>query len=168
MINLHEALKNHNLWDKTKGKEGEYANLQDANFRHANRPCVNLKYANLPRARMQYARMPHAKMRGANMQGVNLMCANLKNANMEGADITGAILWDCIGDGKRIKNIDGLFYEIAYTAEVLQIACINHTIKKWKNFTDDEIYRMDGDNALEFWKEHKDYILTTIKEAPAQ
>jgi uncharacterized protein YjbI with pentapeptide repeats len=168
-------------------------NLQGANLQGANLKNAIMERANLQGANMQYIDMERSRLQNASMQGVNMQGANLKNAKMQradlslanmqnaylhktnltdanltGTDLTGVVLWRCIGDGKRIKNIDGLLYPIAYTSEVLQIGCINHTFEEWKNFTEEEIYRMDGDDALEFYKEHKDYILTTIIQDPAQ
>jgi hypothetical protein len=59
-------------------------------------------------------------------------------------------------------------YPITYTAEALQIGCQRHTHAEWLGFSDDEIRKMDGDKAIEFWHEFKDLILTTIEKAPAR
>lgn len=69
------------------------------------------------------------------------------------------------------REIKSLFvcdvYSITYTAEYLQIGCEKHKINEWLDFDDARIHKMDGDKAIEFWAENKDFIFTAIEKYPA-
>jgi len=41
----------------------------------------------------------------------------------------------------------------------MQIGCEFHSLHEWENYTDREIIAMDGRQAAEFWKAHKDILL---------
>ena len=59
-------------------------------------------------------------------------------------------------------------YAITYTASHLQIGCERHEIKDWFGFSDGRIKDMDGERALEFWREWKDTIKMIIEKSPAK
>jgi hypothetical protein len=99
---------------------------------------------------------------------INLNGADLSEANLRGAKLSGADLTRCAGNSQEIKSILILEdYPITYTAEYIQIGCENHLIKEWGDFDDKEIEAMDGDKALKFWRENKDFILQTVERFPA-
>ena len=58
-------------------------------------------------------------------------------------------------------------YNITITPLHIKIGCQYHTKKAWFNFTDDEIRKMDGEKAVEWWKIWKP-ILKTICEGLKQ
>jgi hypothetical protein len=41
----------------------------------------------------------------------------------------------------------------------MQIGCELHTLSDWACFDDERIARMDGRDALRFWRAHKDALL---------
>ena len=53
-------------------------------------------------------------------------------------------------------------YQIGFNRKLLCIGYQQHSIEKWKNFTDDEISKLDED-ALEWWNKWKDHILKSIE-----
>lgn len=55
--------------------------------------------------------------------------------------------------------ISGLQYPTTISDNVLTIGYQQHSLKKWHNFTDDEILKMDGKRALAFWRAHKSGLL---------
>ena len=67
---------------------------------------------------------------------------------------------------REIKSSQLDKYPITYTATILQISCKNHTIKKWRNFSDEEIDKM-AYGMLDWWKKNKDFIFDTIERYPA-
>ena len=88
--------------------------------------------------------------------------ANLSGANLYGANLNGAS-----GINNYIKCIQVETYPITYTATQMQIGCERHEISDWKEFSDERILRMDGKDALKFWRKYKDWIFATIDLCPA-
>ena len=122
------------------------ANLEDANLEGANLRDANLRGANLR----------DANLRGANLEDANLEDANLEGANLEGANLEGANL-------EGAKNAPVIISGLRWTVHIsgtgmMRIGCQNHSVEAWKNFTDEEIKRMDSD-ALEFWNKYKTMLL---------
>jgi hypothetical protein len=144
------------------------ANLCRANLKDANLEGAYLEYAYLKGANLYRANLKDANLEGANLKDANLEGANLEGANLEGANICSANLEGAIGDGVYIKNIDELYYSIAYTNDRIQIGCQNYSHEEWQKFSDLEILEMDGETALKFWRESKDYIFEHIAENPAK
>lgn len=101
---------------------------------------------------------------GANLEGANLEGAYLRGANLRGANLEGANLW---GEGRplltketKIIQITGLFYNVLTDMNTIKIGCKTYSREDWSKFSDDEIRDMDGQQALSFWKENKDKILS--------
>ena len=150
------------------GKGGQRAYLVGANLVGANLREANLVGANLVGANLEEANLREANLRGANLEKANLRGANLVGANLEEANLRGASLWNVAGNNKEIKNINVCSeYTIAYTFMSLQIGCENHLISEWEDFTEEQIHKMDGDTATHFWKDNKEFILSTISKYPA-
>ena len=87
---------------ESKGKEGERADLSNANLQGAVLFNVDLQGANLFRARLQGANLHSANLQravlskadlqGARLNGANLPGARLVDANLQGANLSGANL----------------------------------------------------------------------------
>ena len=91
-----------------------------------------------------------ANLRGANLRGANLWGANLEGANLRGAKNTPVI-------------ISGLRWTVHISGTgMMRIGCQNHSVEAWKNFTDEEINRMDSD-ALDFWNKYKTMLLVACE-----
>lgn len=120
------------------------------------------------RANLSYADLCGADLCGANLCGADLRNANLCGADLRGADLCDASLWGCVGNSKEIKSIFiSEIYQITYTSAILQIGCEQHKIDGWWKFKDEEIKEMDGDVALSFWRNNKDFIKDVIEKYPA-
>jgi len=130
-------------------------------LRGADLSGADLSGADLSGAYLRSADLSEADLSGANLRGANLSWADLRSANLRGADLRGARLWDCVGNGKEVKSFQGLRYALAWTKDVLYIGCEGHSLDKWKSFTDEEIAAMDT-HALEFWKEHKEFVINLV------
>ena len=122
------------------------ANLQDANLQDANLQDANLQYANLQYAKLQDANLQDAKLQDANLQYANLQYANLQYANLQGANLQGANL-----QGAALIQVTGLEYTVILTPTHADVGCKHHTFEEWRNFTKEEINRMDGKKALKFY-----------------
>ena len=87
----------------------------------------------------------------ANLQGANLRGANLQGANLRGANLQ---------DAKHAPLIiTGLYWPIHIGGTgMMRIGCQEHSIERWKGFSDELISRMDS-YALEFWNQHKVMLL---------
>lgn len=51
-----------------------------------------------------------------------------------------------------ICYISNRYYDITITPWHIKIGCQYHAQEAWWNFTDEQIEKIDGDNALSFWK----------------
>ena len=114
---------------------------------------ANLQGANLKEANLQYANLKGANLRGTNLKGANLRGANLKEAILQGANLQYANL------PAEVIRIDGLRWDVTISQDWITIGCQHHHIDDWDKFTDDEIAEMH-DDALEFWKENKQKLIT--------
>jgi len=149
------------------------ANLYGANLSGANLSCANLSGAylsgaNLSGANLYGANLSSANLSGAYLSGANLSGANLYGANLSGANLSGAYLSGANGVNDYLKCIQIDQYPITYTSDALQIGCERHAISDWADFDDHRIAKMDGKDALKFWRKYKDWIFQTIEMCPAK
>ncbi len=72
---LREILEAHRKWVDSEAKEGERADLHEANLEKA-----YLNRANLQKANLRGANLQRADLRGANLQGADLQWGNLRGA----------------------------------------------------------------------------------------
>ena len=108
----------------------------------------NLQGANLQGANLKEANLQYANLQGANLRGTNLKGANLRGANLQYANLPAEVI-----------RIDGLRWDVTISQDWITIGCQHHHIDDWEKFTDDEIAEMH-DDALEFWKENKQKLVT--------
>jgi hypothetical protein len=59
--------------------------------------------------------------------------------------------------------ISGLLWNVTITDLHMHIGCQFHEIEAWDAFTDEEIVAMDGKDALRFWRENKDILMTRAR-----
>ena len=144
------------------------ANLSGAYLSGANLSGANLYGANLSGANLSGANLYGADLSGANLSRANLSGANLSRANLYGADLCGADLSGANGVNDYLKCIQIDQYPITYTSDALQIGCERHAISDWADFDDHRIAKMDGKDALKFWRKYKDWIFQTIEMCPAK
>ena len=50
---------------------------------------------------------------------------------------------------------------------MLYIGCKSHSIEDWKNFTDEQISKMDS-GALDWWKVWKPILMNIIEVSPCE
>jgi uncharacterized protein YjbI with pentapeptide repeats len=191
---LKKIIVAHELWLGSSGSEGVRADLRKANLRKAdlrkadlrkadlrcaNLSDSNLSYANLSDTDLSWADLSYANLSDTNLSWAdlswadlsyaNLSYANLSDTDLSNADFRGADLNGCIGNNREVKSIFAFDpYPIAYTADFMQIGCKNHKIEDWHHFSDSEIFDMDGDRALVFWRKNKEMILSIIAANPAR
>ena len=104
-----------------------------------------------------------ADLRYANLSGANLMGANLSDADLSGANLSGAYLMGAKRFNYQLKSppiqIIGLRYFTVIFDEHMEIGCEKHSFHEWSEFTDDQILKMDGKDALRFWNDNKHQLL---------
>ena len=109
--------------------------------------------ANLYGANLYGASLDGANLRGADLRGANLDGANLRGASLDGADLRGADL-----DGEKLTKtplqLNNLKWFVLISDKYLRIGCQRFTIEEWRNFSDEEIVKMDF-AALKFWRKWK-------------
>lgn len=92
-VELNKIVSQHLQWLKSKGKQGEQANLEGRELRYANLEGVDLRKANLSSANFSHAFLTNAKLREADLSSTNLSNSNLldaefQEANLQNADLT--------------------------------------------------------------------------------
>jgi hypothetical protein len=168
---IQEILTKHQLW--REGKEGgERASLAGADLAEADLEGANLTNVSLLLADLEGADLTDANLMDADLMDADLTDADLTRANFTRADLTDAILTGvrlcrAFGNMREIKSLQLETYQITYTAQVLQIGCKQYPIADWWEFTDEQISKMDGQKALDWWRKWKDHIRATIELSPA-
>jgi hypothetical protein len=152
------------------GADLSSADLSGANLRSADLRSADLSNAVLYGADLRGADLSGADLNGADLNGANLRSADLHGADLRGADLSGANLRSadlrsadlrCTGNMKELRTIQVDRYMIGFTKDILQIGCKTYTIDEWRNFTDEEISKMD-EGALDWWNKWKDWIFQAI------
>ena len=110
----------------------------------------------LSNADLRFADLHDANLSWADLRGANLGYAYLRNAKLRGADLRWAI-----GNGNGIKSMQFDKYMVTYTSQVMAIGCEQHTIEEWRNFSDDEIQKMN-DKVMEWWRKYKNALFNLI------
>lgn len=164
------------------GADLSHADLYCSDMKHAQFKNANLQHTDLSQSDLEYAIFAEAKCRRADFRYTQLRQSNFRYADLyhadfgdahlfgsdfRGADIEGARLWSTVGDGVYIKSLQIGDYEIAYTADDMQIGCKNFPISDWWAMTDDQIEQLDGNDALEFWHRNKSVLQMVIEANPA-
>jgi Pentapeptide repeats (8 copies) len=142
---LNLILDKHKKWLNNE-EGGERANLRGANLRGA-----DLEKANLREADLRLADLRLADLRGANLEKADLRLADLRGADLYWTNLQRADLEDSIPPLKRLKSIFGFEYPIAIIDDVIEVGCQRHDYEEWKSFTQEEIYKMGGNKAIEFY-----------------
>ena len=127
---------------------------------------VDIYGQNLKGADLRDADLRAANLRDADLRAANLRDADLRDAYLGGADLTDANLFNCIGNMRQIKSAQFEKWGLTWTHDTLQIGCQNHSIEDWKNFTDEQISKMDS-GALKWWKKYKEIIFALLEASPA-
>jgi hypothetical protein len=63
---------------------------------------------------------------------------------------------------RQIFSLQLEAWEVSFTSENLAIGCQQHTIKEWREFSDDTINSIDT-SALVWWKKWKVFIFKAIE-----
>jgi hypothetical protein len=63
---------------------------------------------------------------------------------------------------KEIYSMQLDTWMIGFTSTQLQIGCQSHTIPEWRDFSDEQIARMN-EKALDWWKKWSSHIFKTIE-----
>ena len=125
-------------------------------------PGDTLRGANFRGANLRGADLQGADLAGANLRGAYLTDANLTDAYLAGADLARANLTDANFEGEKLTlaplQLIGLRWPVLITGQYLRIGCQRHRHETWAAFSDAEIDVMET-GALEWWAEHKAFIL---------
>ena len=96
-----------------------------------------------------------AELNGAELNGISLNNAELNGAELNGAELNYAELNNISGslNGFICLSLEGYYVVCCFNGQVA-IGCQQHSLEKWRSFTDEQIEEMD-DNALAWWGRHK-------------
>ena len=73
-------------------------------------------------------------------------------------DTQGTLRWKG-GPAKALLSLNGLRWPVSTDGKSIQIECQHHTVEEWRAFDDREIDTMH-EEALTFWKAHKDLVMS--------
>ena len=137
------------------------ANLRSANLSSADLRSTNLRSADLRSTNLSYADLRSTNLSYANLRSADLRYADLRSTNLSYADLRSADLRSANGNMEVVFSIQLEKWCVSFTSEILAIGCQQHTIKEWREFSDDRINLMDS-SALAWWKKWKDFIFMAI------
>jgi hypothetical protein len=143
----------------------EKATEAGANLTGANLTGANFADAYLAGAYLADAYLAGANLTGADLTGANLTGANLTGANLTGANLTGTKWRNGIVIAKQPLQVYGLRWVVTILDAHMQIGCELHSLADWQTFNDARICAMDGRDALRFWRDHKDALLSLALSA---
>ena len=155
-----------------------YSDLSYSDLSYSNLRGSNLSYSNLSYSNLRGSDLRGVDLRGSDLRGVDLSYSNLSNSDLSYSDLSysdlsnsdlsysdlsNSNLRGVIGNGIEIKSLQIGTYLVSYHKDILNIGCQTHTLDKWINFTDEEIYAMDIGKSLDWWKLNKDILVTLVK-----
>jgi hypothetical protein len=144
------------------------ADLSGANLFGADLRSADLRSADLRTADLRTADLRCADLRSADLSGANLSGADLRSADLRSADLSGAHLFGAVGNGRELKSLQLGGYLVTYTAFDMQIGCQRHPIKRWWGFSEAQIFEMDGEKAVEWWRAMKPLLQQIIQARPGE
>ena len=141
------------------------AYLTGANLTGAYLTGANLAGANLTGAYLAGAYLTGAYLTGAYLTGAYLTGANLTGAYLTGANLAGAKWRDGVIINKAPVQVSGLLWFVTILDAHMQIGCELHSLADWASFDDRRIVEMGGRDALRFWRENKETLLSLARAA---
>jgi len=137
------------------------ANLSNANLIYVDLRCTDLSCANLERVKLSKAKLWGADFSHANLRYANMSGTNMRDTELKGTDLTGVNLRGAIGNKSEVGGMRLEPFNVTFTKDFIQIDCEGHSIEEWKNFSDEEIDKMNS-RLLTFWKRWKKTIFSSI------
>ena len=119
--------------------------------------------AYLARANLAGANLADANLADANLADAYLAGANLARANLARAYLADAKWRDGVVISQQPIQLYGLHWSVTILDAHMQIGCELHSLAEWSEFDDARIVAMDGRNALRFWRDHKDALLSMAR-----
>ncbi len=158
-IRAEADLREANLRDADlRGASLYGADLRGANLSEANLSGADLRGANLSGVNLYGADLYGADLRDTNLSDANLYEANLYGANLYGAYLRGANLNDANLyeanaqiNGHAVIQINGLPYPILITNTHLRAGCHQHAFAGWRSMSVDQVVKMGGQQAVDFY-----------------
>ena len=133
---LKAAIEKHTKWLNNE-EGGERANLRWADLRWADLEGVDLFGADLG---------------GADLRDADLRRADLSGADLSEADLEGACLRGATGNGREVSSYQFKPYHTVVAYNTAYVGCETHTVEEWLSFDEDRIREMDGEQAVNFYK----------------
>ncbi|MCP4493294.1 MAG: pentapeptide repeat-containing protein [Gammaproteobacteria bacterium] len=148
-----------NIFNKTIVSEEANSLKEVVENNRANLAGANLAGANLVGANLVGAYLVGAYLAGANLAGANLAGATLVGATLAGATLDGATLVGANGEKTKIKKIPIQIstdtYHIIIFDKDMRIGCEYHSLENWFKYKTSRIDKMEGDKAVNWWKQWK-------------
>jgi len=144
---LREILELHKKWLNSEGKEGECANLQNADLQGINLDEVDLRRAILNGADLQGASLITTDLRSAQLMDANLRDSLLLGAFLCEAHLNGAELQEAILDEAQLQNanLSKACLQDAFLVHAnLQKADLSETVLRNANLKDADLTDVNG------------------------
>ena len=105
-MDIKKVLEQHKIWIDSLCKDGEEADLRQANLRAADLRKVNLSNANLSNANLRFASLREGDLRYANLREADLSCSDLISVNLLGANLNNADLTSANLSGADLRYVN--------------------------------------------------------------
>jgi len=131
---LRRILEDHEKWVRSlrsEEREGERANLCEADLREAQLQGANLFETHLQGADLREAQLQEADLGKAELQGANLRKAELQGANLWKAQLQGADLREAQLKGANMANADVQDVVFELKPNSLPSIPICHQLRRW-------------------------------------
>ena len=131
------------------------SNLYGSDLSGSNLNCIDLRGTNLSNSNLSSSNLRNSNLSSSILRGSNLQSTNLNNVNLNGTNLSNINL-----NSSNLKYIKLFVYkfEIIMIKDQIQIGYERHSVKEWKDFTDEEINGMHRITS-EWWNKNKIDIL---------
>lgn len=148
---LKEILDRHKVWLASSGKEGNRANLSQADLRNVDLHDVDLRSACLSGANLNHVDLHKADLRDAILYDVNLCCANMAEAKLQGSDLRGANLRDTKLPPQTFIIVGEKIHVQISNGDHFRAGCQSHSVEQWRKFTYDDLKNMHDELGPEYY-----------------
>lgn len=143
------------------------SDFNNSEFRRATLYESDFSESDLRGVDMCLANLRGSLLIGADMRDSNIRFSVFSKADLRKADLRGTDLTNTITEGTILPATDKIIYLPVWKPhmqrDLIRIGCQCHQTDEWESFTNQEIASMHP-LALDWWREHRDLILTTARE----
>ena len=149
------------------------SDLRGSDLRGSDLRGSNLSNSDLRGSNLSNSDLRGSDLRGSDLRGSDLSNSDLSNSDLSGSDLRGSYLSGAkIRDGITITQppifLSGLTWDVSIFDGHMKIGCEFYSHVEWESFDDQTIIKMGSSDALKFWRENKEILLTLCRNHAAR